>query len=63
MDEDGINLRNFADTVLGAAGVVAGAVLLVSNPVGWAVTISIVTTVYGTATAGYDIYNEINDDY
>ena len=60
---DGLNLRNGLDLTIGTLGVVAGGIVLLSNPVGWiAVSCTIiggVSAAYGTGTLIYDTYEEI----
>ncbi len=65
-NDGNVTWRNGADAILGTLGVAAGIILLASNPIGWVATatiaVSTVTTVYGTATLGYDIYNDYKND-
>jgi hypothetical protein len=64
--ENGLTLRNGSDMIIGTLGTIGGVILLVSNPVGWVATACIVvgagSALYGTATTGYDIYEEVMGD-
>jgi|GEM_PF-2932677 len=64
--ENGLTLRNGSDMVIGTLGTIAAGIVLFSNPVGWVATACIVvgagSAIYGTATVGYDIYDEISGD-
>jgi len=47
-------------------GTIAAGIVLISNPVGWFATACIIvgagSAIYGSATVGYDIYDEISGD-
>lgn len=64
--ENGFTLRNTSDMVIGTLGTIAAGIVLFSNPVGWVATACIIvgtgSAIYGTATTGYDIYEEIKGD-
>jgi hypothetical protein len=61
--ENGLTLRNGSDMVIGTLGTIGAGILLFSNPVGWVATGCIIvgagSAIYGTATTGNDIYDEI----
>jgi len=64
--ENGLTLRNGLDMVIGTLGTIAAGIVLFSNPVGWFATACIIvgagSAIYGSATVGYDIYDEISGD-